>query len=75
MQLAIKTQPHISSNISVMEQNAVCVNISLSQFGAKAGVKKFGDAAVQAIMQVCNQLDYKDALHLVHKKETIGDKL
>ena len=72
MQLAIKTKPHIS-NISVMEQNAVCVNIS--QFGAKAGVKKFGDAAVQAIMQVCNQLDYKDALHLVHKKETIGDKL
>ena len=34
-----------------------------AQYGVKAGVKMYGEAAVQAVMNECKQLDSKDALH------------
>ena len=71
MQISQKTpitKPPQNKSANLLN-HAICLDVVLAQYGVKTGVRKYGEAAVNAIMEECNQLDDKNALHPIHKKD------
>ena len=62
------TKPY-SRAASDLKNHALMPNILLTQYGVRAGIKKYGEIAIEAIMSECKQLDQMDALHPVHKQD------
>ena len=59
-------------NKDIMKQlnnHTEAVHFIFNQMGVKAGVKKLGQKAIDAIISECRQLDEQDALHPVLKKD------
>ena len=63
-----------SNMISELKNHAICRDFVMTQYGVKSGVSKYGEAAVKAIMQECDQLNQKDVIHPVHKKDIDREK-
>ena len=49
--------------VTTVKNHVMATKFCFNQMSAKAGVKKLGNVAVNAILDECRQLDKKDALH------------
>ena len=63
---------NVASNLL---DHAIYSDVELSQYGVKTGVRKFGDAAINTIIQECNHLDTINALHPVCKQDLNKEQL
>jgi hypothetical protein len=55
----IEPKGPVSDTASDLRNHTMAVGFVFNQMSAKAGVKKFGDRAKEAIVQECKQLDDK----------------
>ena len=58
-----------------MTNHGMAKGTQLTQYGVKAGVKLYGEAAVTAIMAECSQLDNKDAIQPVMRDTLSSEQL